>query len=427
MAELHTQEQRPPFLPLKRIAPALTPALASTLALALTLAGCLADPGDHPRTGTTGQPIYNGQPDTAQEHMAVVAITYGPGTGYFCTGTLITQRVVLTAGHCVRSEQPQWLEIFFGNNINGPGDYRQVSAKEVHADFHNGQLLNDIAMLRLASDAPANVIPIRHLPAALELTAADVGILADFSGFGETENNTDGVKLHVAVPIGLVCPGPGSCTFNGADVNPWTWANSMSQGGACFGDSGGPAFVFRNGCEYVAGITSYGDAACLDYGVNTKVDAYQPWIDSYIQAAGVEDCTAPGDEDNDGVEECNDPDCACHPSCQADPEDCENGIDDDGDGLTDCADHECLTHPGCQTEPDGGVPGPDSGMGQQDAAPSQIDGGGGDPPDGGASSGGSWSLCGCRSSHRSGPPLAPLGLLIVFVLLGRTFRRSRGK
>lgn len=286
-------------------------------------------------------------------------------------------------------------------------------------------------MLRLASDAPSNVIPIRHLPASQELTAADVGTLADFSGFGETENNTDGVKLHVAVPIGLVCPGPNSCTFNGADVNPWTWANSMSQGGPCFGDSGGPAFVFRSGCEYVAGITSYGDGPCLDYGVNTKVDAYQPWIDNYIQAAGVEDCTAAGDEDNDGVEDCNDPDCACHPSCQADPEDCENGIDDDGDELTDCADHECLTHPACQTQPDGGAGGPDGGQpdggtGQPDAGPTQADGGQ-DPPDGGTGSADSRSGCGCRNSDRSGPPLAPLCLLIVFVLFGRTLRRSRWK
>ena len=46
------------------------------------------------------------------------------------------------------------------------------------------------------------------------------------------------------------------------------------------------------------------------------------------------------DDDQDGLADCNDPDCA--QSCQGSkPEDCSNGVDDDQDGLTDCADPDC--------------------------------------------------------------------------------------
>jgi len=50
-----------------------------------------------------------------------------------------------------------------------------------------------------------------------------------------------------------------------------------------------------------------------------------------------EDCDSPGDEDGDGLADCDDPDCIG--SC---PEDCTNGVDDDGDGDTDCDDTDCV-------------------------------------------------------------------------------------
>ena len=83
----------------------------------------------------------------------------------------------------------------------------------------------------------------------------------------------------------------------------------------------------------------------------------------------VEDCESEGDEDRDGLADCADPDCAdvCIEDCDDGidndgdgredcrdvdcvdecPEDCENGEDDDYDGLVDCEDAECADHEGC--------------------------------------------------------------------------------
>ncbi len=83
----------------------------------------------------------------------------------------------------------------------------------------------------------------------------------------------------------------------------------------------------------------------------------------------VEDCESEGDEDQDGLADCEDPDCAdiCIEDCDDGidndgdgredcrdldcvdecPEDCENGIDDDYDGLVDCEDAECADHKVC--------------------------------------------------------------------------------
>ena len=53
----------------------------------------------------------------------------------------------------------------------------------------------------------------------------------------------------------------------------------------CNGDSGGPAFADNgNGELLVAGVTSYGDFGCHDFGVDTRVDAYLDFLD--IQDGG---------------------------------------------------------------------------------------------------------------------------------------------
>lgn len=53
----------------------------------------------------------------------------------------------------------------------------------------------------------------------------------------------------------------------------------------CEGDSGGPVFVTSNATEEVAGITSFGDAQCMQSGTNMRVDAYRTdFIDPNVAA-----------------------------------------------------------------------------------------------------------------------------------------------
>jgi len=264
---------------------------------------------------TTGRSIINGAPDTDPAHMAVVALTPGPNWSSFCTGTLITPTVVVTAGHCLEGRGAGSFQIFFGNDVQGSGDYRQVSELLIHPDYNGQQVESDIALVRLSSAAPAGISPIPPLPAGSGLTAADEGSTVTFSGFGVTENNTSGEKLTVTSTIGKVCPGPSGCSYSGA----WVVARAMgypnSPGGPCSGDSGGPAFVSRGGVEYLVGVTSYGDPNCSQYGVSTMVHSYESWIQSFTGGAS---------------------------------EICGNGVDDDGDGQADCADADCATDPACQ-------------------------------------------------------------------------------
>ena len=59
-----------------------------------------------------------------------------------------------------------------------------------------------------------------------------------------------------------------------------------------------------------------------------------------------ERCNDTFDNDQDGLVDMDDPDCATVPCCPV-PEDCTNGVDDDEDGLVDCPDPDCRDDQHC--------------------------------------------------------------------------------
>ncbi|MFT6398958.1 MAG: hypothetical protein ACJAYU_003720 [Bradymonadia bacterium] len=65
-----------------------------------------------------------------------------------------------------------------------------------------------------------------------------------------------------------------------------------------------------------------------------------------------ESCGVEGDEDGNGLADCEDPHCALSYLCVDDaPEDCDNDEDDDGDELVDCEDLDCGFDPSCLWSP----------------------------------------------------------------------------
>ncbi len=322
--------------------------LAFVAALAFTACG----PGDATDDNDYGQitnPIYYGSPPDRPEHDAVVGL-HQLANGYvyvtpFCSGTLIDDHTVVTAAHCLDAARatapkfktiaPSAVAVYVGNDpaVDILDHLYFVEDVQIYPGYNRKAIRNDIGLLRLSAAITEPVTPVPALPAAIGFTTGDVGSLLNIAGFGETETGTTGVKLQIDVPLAGLgcavdgCPDPGDAATQIAYL--------QYEGGPCFGDSGGPAFFYRDGAAYVGGITSYGDRYCSIYGVSTRVDAFQGWIDDYLAPPITPDCSA------DGF--CN-PECAAgaDPDCAVTPGDCGNGVCDAGescdgrDGTVDC-------------------------------------------------------------------------------------------
>jgi len=240
--------------------------------------------------GTLQGAIFNGSAPNAPEHNAVVALM-DVKTGYasfFCSGTLIRPNVVLSAAHCLKGKRANKVVAFVGDQIQnlqvGVNTF-YGSAISVHPQYNSRTITNDVAMLKLSQNVPG-ITPVPEVPANLPLIQ---GERVNFAGFGLTEDGIYGTKLQVDGDIdGFGC----SATLCGCQVPPGVTATQFcyrqnppaTGSGPCSGDSGGPAFVYRNGQVYVGGMTSYGDANCTIYGVSTRADAFESFIHGFAGA-----------------------------------------------------------------------------------------------------------------------------------------------
>ena len=267
--------------------------LAPCLFIAAFVFACQATEDQQPEfdSMTRTSPIFYGTPDTSQAHQAVVYLDSNVGA---CTGTLISPRVVLTAAHCVYGAT--YVTAYFGNDVDSLDDSRNIVEVSIHPNYSDSDLDADIALVRLSHDAPSSVSPIPHLPSSLAISSSDEDSLdLEFVGFGYDENWEIGEKQKVTQTLEHQCSSSSGCSIWDS---PWsipagTLSYTQSGGGPCSGDSGGPAFIFRNGTEYVAGVTSYGDEPCTDYGVSTKVDYYESFINEFLAVDLPNACDAP--------------------------------------------------------------------------------------------------------------------------------------
>jgi secreted trypsin-like serine protease len=229
------------------------------LVLVFSVIGCGAAPGeDTESNGENRESIVGGTATSA--FPAVGALTKNGSP--FCTGTVIAPRRVATAAHCLTGIGISGMRFAFGQSAFAPTQTIAVVAIQPHPSYDDAQLTNDIGVVTLASDAP--VTPIKILGS---MDKSWVGKSLTFVGYGVSNGKTQtggGTKRSVTMPISQV----------------WSTQFAYQTAGknTCNGDSGGPAFANVNGELFLAGTTSYGDATCTQYGVDTRADAFASFL-----------------------------------------------------------------------------------------------------------------------------------------------------
>ncbi len=294
-------------------------------------------------------PIVNGAPDDSASSDAVVeiALSYDGGVQR-CTGTLISERVVLTAAHCFvhNGKGPKSISVQFGPDAKNPKAKVLATRYLLHDNFSINAANHafDIALVRLDNYAPEGVVPIPPLPESLALTGGDEGALVGFSGYGRTDpavSSSTGKRQRRELPIRSVCTRGAECAASYPDQIVF----DESEGGFCDGDSGGPGLMARGGRTYAAVIVSSKVDGCRTVGYATAVDAYGPMIQGFLAEKYEEEALCRGDD------ECASGWCSrdterCAPSpCleKAEGDLCDDEDDCTGQAL--CRSGACLAEP----------------------------------------------------------------------------------
>ncbi|KAH8239260.1 hypothetical protein KR032_002626, partial [Drosophila birchii] len=210
----------------------------------------------------------------------IVALFYFDG--FVCGGTLIQDRIVLTAAHCLKDREKKYgWDIYGGiSRLPGSGERRKVKDFVISPDFRPNEFDSDVAIMLLNK-----VIFGKNIgKVSLCTTKLTEGMPLAVSGWGSTKDETVPDSYLRTVTVPHIEWNKCRETFREIDVN--ITSNMLCAGvpgskDACIYDSGGPLIYQKEIC----GIVSFGiGCAHIKFpGVYTDVLSVKPFIEQSIK------------------------------------------------------------------------------------------------------------------------------------------------
>jgi secreted trypsin-like serine protease len=222
--------------------------------------------------------IVAGQP-ASQTYSFMVSLQDQAGN-HFCGAALIKPNVAVTAAHCVQGQNAQDLQVRVGTTDRTTGgETAKVTQATVHPAYDSvitGH--NDIAVIKLDTQLRATPIDIGTTPAVTApIRILGWGLTCKTRGCGDPPVELQELETQVLFDD--------SC--DGADgPNELCVANANFGGGACFGDSGGPAVVADGNHFTLVGVTSRLGRGSVECGqkpsIYSDVRAQKKFVDDAL-------------------------------------------------------------------------------------------------------------------------------------------------
>ncbi|KAM3872280.1 suppressor of tumorigenicity 14 protein homolog [Diretmus argenteus] len=213
------------------------------------------------------------------------------GTGHVCGASVLSNRWLVTAAHCVQDSAKQkysradlW-EAMLGLHVQSQNNKWTVkrNVKQIipHPAYNHQTYDNDIALMELDSNITLNqnIWPICLPTATYDFPA---GKAAWITGWGVTREGGFPASILQKAEVRIINSTVCNSLMQGEVTDRMLCAGVLKGGvDACQGDSGGPLSVTGpSGRVFLAGVVSWGDGCARRKkpGIYTRVTKYRSWI-----------------------------------------------------------------------------------------------------------------------------------------------------
>jgi secreted trypsin-like serine protease len=231
--------------------------LITLIFIPFVFTGCGGSGGDSANSCSALKVTNGDNCDRSDSPVTIILGQKRSGAQFSCSGTVISPTAILTAAHCVLDARDPVVDLVVAvpAGVAGLSDrsITGVTYDARYTTFRGGAAVYDQAIIRLAFDAGAAPVPL------LGSDSVAPGDTISVFGYGVDEQGRDIFqRLEQGDYEELLKAG----TMVVGALNPSRLVFSASfdatDQSACFGDSGGPAILRRNGEAVVAGVVSYG-------------------------------------------------------------------------------------------------------------------------------------------------------------------------
>ncbi len=208
---------------------------------------------------TSSSMIFNGA-ECPPANVSVVLLNMRDRTGFgvgACSGTVISERAILTAAHCL-DDEVQLVRVFLGSGL-------EIAAESftMHPAYR-GAGPADVGVVMMRE-------PIGRRPMPLLLSRdARVGETAVIAGWGRNQNDVPATLRAGVTTIAAV----------GSTLLETLFASTVSS--ICSGDSGGPILLNDGGTWAIGGVSSATSANICNTGTNFYVALRNTNVSSFV-------------------------------------------------------------------------------------------------------------------------------------------------